>query len=266
LTSRLFLILCYCDRHGLYAGSSADIRKCRATRHQHCILCRTVSATSGSTPSECPRRRILCCSAPELSPARKSTRCCAHIGQVRVEGHRMSLILGWIFHMGDRLAVTQLRHCSSIHIKGSYLSELLKDLTRTFRLSPAFLVGHAGSDLSPRTLWPICPPLPSQRSNMGHVRFLTLGQGYIRKCYNRTTGIQPEGRFDFSGMPALREKYRRNTERLNFGPMSNLQVGDTGVRDVHFHDRRYFSVEQVVSFCFVRDGQKDSWVGKSASE
>jgi hypothetical protein len=151
-------------------------------------------------------------------------------------------------------------------LRGHISPELLKDLTRTFRLSPAFLVGHAGSDLSPRTLWPICPPLPSQRSNMGHVRFLTLGQGYIRKCYNRTTGIQPEGRFDFSGMPALREKYRRNTERLNFGPMSNRQVGDTGVRDVHFHDRRYFSVEQVVSFCFVRDGQKDSWVGKSASE
>ena len=61
-------------------------------------------------------------------------------------------------------------------LRGRVSPKLLHALTSTFSLSPAFLVGHTGSDFSHYTPWPICSPLPSQRSNMCHVRFLSLGQ------------------------------------------------------------------------------------------
>jgi hypothetical protein len=120
----------------------------------------------------------------------------------------------------------------------------LRELTSTFRLSPAFLVGHLGSALENPPTWPICPPLPSQRNNMGHVRFLTLAQ----------LGPASTDRSDFSSMPTRRDQCRDATALLVYKP--NVRFGETRVRDVHMHNPRYFSVEQVVSFSFVREVRK----------
>jgi hypothetical protein len=136
-------------------------------------------------------------------------------------------------------------------LRGRILPKHLYNLTNKFNLSPAFLAGYLGGDLEPYTMWPICPPLPSQRSNMGHVRFLTLGQ---------TWPLMP--RFDFRRMPVRRQECRNATRELAREPQSSYQFGETRVRDVHLHNHQYFSVEQVISFCFVRGDQKDPWVGE----
>jgi hypothetical protein len=138
-------------------------------------------------------------------------------------------------------------------LRGRISPKHLRELTSTFRLSPAFLVGHLGSALADPPTWPICPPLPSQRRNMGHVRFLTLGR----------TGIPWTRKTVHISMSVIRERSRiamrelESKSRNQFGPR---------VRDVYWHNLRYFSVEQVVSFSFIRDDQKDNWVGECVAK
>jgi hypothetical protein len=136
-------------------------------------------------------------------------------------------------------------------VRGHVSPKHLHALGSTFRLTPAFLLGHTGSYLSRYTPWPICPPLPSQRSNMGHVRFLTLGR----------SPFPSRGRFDFESMITRRAKCRLHMED-NFVRQLEPELGGTRIRNVHLHDCQYFSVEQLVSFCFVQDNKKDTWDGE----
>jgi hypothetical protein len=135
-------------------------------------------------------------------------------------------------------------------LRGRISREHLYLLAVTFRLSPAFLVGHLGSALKHKP-WPVCPPLPSQRSNMGHVQFFTLGMT-----------LRPEERFDFSSMLKRREDRRLAIEKFVSELQPECEPGETTLRHLHLHDRQYFSVEQMISFCFVREDQEDAWVGE----
>lgn len=146
----------------------------------------------------------------------------------------------------DESRLCILRGCvSPVHIS---------ELAYTFHLNPAFLVGHLGTTIARTSAgtWPTYPPLPSQRNGMGHIRFLILG------C---DTG--PTDRYDFSRMPQRRRACGDSRERHDWGLQSQHQFGETRVRDVHMHNPRYFSVEQLVSFCFVRDDQSGRWDGES---
>jgi hypothetical protein len=176
-------------------------------------------------------------------PALWASIACISFSAVSIERN-----VDWLSPTSGDSRLCILRGC----ISPSHLSEL----AYRFRLSPAFLVGHLGTAITMSPTkgafnWPICPPLPSQRSNVGHVRFLTLG------CNARSTN-----RFDFSRMPQRRKLCRQSIQHLDWQLQLRNQFGETRLRDVHLHNPQYFSVEQVVSFCFVRDDQNHTWVGE----
>ena len=118
-------------------------------------------------------------------------------------------------------------------------------------IRPELFIGHLDFSRNEHSLqrYYELPALPSDRSNIIHVRLATLGQSFSRdtetRSYTHERMAADKKCFDFENQLFHRKHY-----------------GATRFRKVHIHNSRTVSVEQLVSFT-VTQRPDQPWCGKS---
>ena len=119
-----------------------------------------------------------------------------------------------------------------------------------YHLRPELFLGHLEIEritIHDQTSFEL-PAAPSNRNNIIHVRLIRLGRSETELL---STG----------SITTQRKKIENLCKQYEKGLFDLKKYGATRFRKVNVHSRRYFSVEQVVTFC-VTESSKSSWTGK----
>jgi len=117
---------------------------------------------------------------------------------------------------------------------------------------PELFIGHLDFSRDPNSLHRYfeLPALPSDRSNIVHVRLITLGQS-LSGVKKTDLHVRDRAAVDRECLDFENQLFRRK------------HYGATRFRKVHLHNTRVFSVEQIVSFS-VTQQKGQPWCGKSS--
>lgn len=173
---------------------------------------------------------------------------------IEVEGHGGSTT-------GASLAIRTVpfgSHKSTTRIcvlEGFPSPDCMVDLGARYRLRPEFLLGHLepNSWQTDRPQWYELPTVPSRRRNIIHTRVITLGRRQVVTNHVELRSYKPQ-----------RKNAAKRLRELDRCLFQQRRYGEARFRQVHVHNAKYFSVEQMISFCVAETDTCGDipWAGK----
>lgn len=132
-------------------------------------------------------------------------------------------------------------------VEGFPSPSTIRRLAIQYGIPRELLIGHLGLEKvqnSVRSCYEL-PALISRRENLVHVRLVSLW---------RTSPHIRKSRVNAKKRKTVQDAIRRHEKELFEG-----KYGSTRVRRVHLHDSQHFTIEQVVSFCFLQIGNRSQY-------
>lgn len=137
------------------------------------------------------------------------------------------------------------RSSQILFLRGLPCSNWLSTIGATYRIDPEFFQRHVDfrSTFSRWEYFPL-PSLPSASNNIVKLRYVTLGQ-WDRKA---TKAAASQDEIDKQRAESAKAM-NRYMHQLRLGMVSDLEVGNSIVRDFSVYDEVHFAIEQEISIC-----------------